>query len=223
MGTANSDNAGTNGTLDTFFSVFNPNSGAGTYKNVDILINGVFCVDDFTQTPQIPWVGIAQHGPQFPNSGAIRTLFTRLVQTFPDIWWGESTTAPPQVTAVPRLYSNDGYGTRTVGVQTTLFGHHNAPWFQEEGFSLPLSAIPVNNRPTNIPAFAVFSFGADVPTRVSQLSIYMDRYRQMADLQPQQSKKFNKAVIKFLQDLQAEVESERLTQADLENEAKKPR
>ena len=210
----------------THFSVlFNPNSGAGTYKNVDILINNVFCVDDFTQTPQIPWVGIAQHGPQFPNSGAIRTLFTRLVQTFPDIWWGESTTAPPQVTAVPRLYSNDGYGTRTVGVQTTLFGHHNAPWFQEEGFRCLCRPIPVNNRPTNIPAsLQFFSFGADVPTRVSQLSIYMDlRYRQMADLQPQQSKKFNKAVIKFLQDLQAEVESERLTQADLENEAKKPR
>ena len=223
MAQANSDNNGTNGALSTFFSVFNPNSGAATYKNVDVLINNVFCTDDYTQNPQIPWVGIAMHGPQFYGSGAIRTLFTQLVKTFPDIWWGKSTTNPPQVTVAPRLYSNDGYATPTVGVQTTLVGTHKYPWFQGQGFSLPLSAIPVNNHGTNIPAFAVFSFGANDPTRVSQLSFYMDRYSQLRDLQPQQSTKFNKAIIAFLQGLQAEVESERLVELNLESEAKKQR
>ena len=42
MGQANSDNSGTNSALDKFFSVFNPGSGSGVYKNIAMLMNDVF-------------------------------------------------------------------------------------------------------------------------------------------------------------------------------------
>jgi hypothetical protein len=221
MPQANSDNNGTNGALDSFFSVFNPNSAA--YKNVNILINNVFCIDDNTQNPPIPYVGIAQHGPQFIGALAINALFVQLTTTFPDIWWAESTTHP-QITAVPRLYSNDGYNPPTVGVQTTLWGTHTQQWFQGAGFSLPLSAILPNKHPTNVPSFAVFTFGAADPTRVSRLSFYMDRYNQMREVQPEKPAKFDQDIIKFLQGLQAQVESQRfIKELDLANEAKRRR
>src|ERR1700728_994887 len=112
MAQANSDNAGANATLDLFFSVFTANSGPGTYKNVNTLINNVFCADD--PAAGIPWVGIAHHGPQFRGALAVRGLYDQIFTSFPDIWWGASTSAPAQTTApvppvppAPRLYSND--------------------------------------------------------------------------------------------------------------------
>lgn len=180
MAKANSDNTGTNGALDKFFSVFSPGSGAGTYKNIDILMNDVFCADD--PAAGIPWVGIARHGPQFRGSANVKGLFQQLITTFPDIWWAASTTHP-EITPVPRLYSNDTYRTPTVGVQTTLWGTHKSLWFQDARYSLPLSAIKPSNKATEAPSFAVFTFGAKDPTRVSQLAFYMDRYNQMREVQ----------------------------------------
>ena len=69
MAKANSDNTGTNGALDKFFSVFNPSSGASTYKNIDILMNDVFCADD----PRRGFPGLASRGTA-PNSVAPQTL-----------------------------------------------------------------------------------------------------------------------------------------------------
>jgi hypothetical protein len=180
MGQANSDNNGANGALDKFFSVFNPSSAAGTYKNIDILINDVFCADD--TAAGLPWVGIARHGPQFRGAANVKGLFHQLITTFPDIWWQESTTHP-KVTHVPRLYSNDTSKPATVGVQTTLWGTHKSEWFQDVRYSLPLSAIKPSNKPTEAPSFAVFAFSAKDPLRVSQLSFYMDRYNQMRQVQ----------------------------------------
>jgi hypothetical protein len=180
MAKANSDNTGTNGALDRFFSVFNPKSGAGTYKNIEILMNDVFCADD--RAAGVPWVGIARHGPQFHGAANVKGLFQQLITTFPDIWWAESTTHP-EITAVPRLYSNDNYRAPTVGVQTTLWGTHKSPWFQDVRYSLPLSAIKPSNKATEAPSFAVFTFGAKDATRVSQMSFYMDRYSQMRETQ----------------------------------------
>ena len=180
MGQANSDNNGANGALDKFFSVFNPGSAGGTYKNIDILINDVFCADDVAN--ELPWVGIARHGPQFRGVTHVKALFHQLITTFPDIWWQESTTHP-KVTPVPRLYSNDTFRPATVGAQTTLWGTHKSPWFQDGRYSLPLSGIKPSNKVTEAPSFAVFSFSAKDPSRVSQLSFYMDRYNQMREVQ----------------------------------------
>lgn len=180
MGQANSDNSGTNSALDKFFSVFNPGSGSGVYKNIAMLMNDVFCADDAAH--DIPWVGITQHGPQFHGAKQVKALFEQLITTFPDIWWQELTTHP-QVTHVPRLYSNDASKPATVGVQTTLFGTHKSPWFQDGRYSLPLSAIKPSNKATEAPSFAVFAFGGKEQARVSQLSFYMDRYSQMRQVQ----------------------------------------
>jgi hypothetical protein len=79
MAQANSDNAGVNATLDRFFSVLNPNSSAGTYKNVNILMNDVFC----PVGGGYPWVGIANHGPQFRGAD-VRGLYEQIFTSFPD-------------------------------------------------------------------------------------------------------------------------------------------
>ena len=161
MGTANSDNAGTNAALTTFFSVFNPgaNAHATIQQKLDILMNNVFCIDDANGNPG---VGITQHGPQFMGATKVRALFQQLFTTFPDVWWAKSRTHPA-ITPVPRLYSNDNYAPPTIGVQTTLWGTHKKPWFQDDtNYSLPLSAIKPNNKATEVPSFAVFSFGARI-------------------------------------------------------------
>jgi hypothetical protein len=215
MAQANSDNAGVNATLDRFFSVLNPNSSAGTYKNVNILMNDVFC----PVGGGYPWVGIANHGPQFRGAD-VRGLYEQIFTSFPDIWWGPSTTYP-KVTAVPRLYSNDAWQPPTVGVQTTMVGTLQQPWFQDaQRYSLPLSAIkPMGGKaPTNVPSFAVFVFGAKDSTRVSQVSFYMDRYNQMRDVQPEEANDFDTDFRLFLKELQDNFAARRLvakTQSDL--------
>lgn len=208
MAQANSDNAGINGTLDKFFSVFNANSGAATYKNVDILINNVFCADG----GGYPWVGIAHHGPQFRGAAGVRLLYEQIFNSFPDIWWAPSTTYP-HVTAVPRLYSNDAWRPPTVGVQTTMVGTLQHPWFQDPHYySLPLSGIAPSTPPkvTNTPSFAVFVFGAQDPTRVSQVSFYMDRYNQARDLQPSGPMPFDTDIRALLQHAQDRADARRL-------------
>jgi hypothetical protein len=212
MAQANSDNAGINGTLDKFFSVFDASSGAGTYKNVDILMNNVFCADNGAG---LPWVGIASHGAQFRGAAAVRGLYGQIFTSFPDIWWGPSTTYPP--TDVPRLYSNDAWAPPTVGVQTTMIGTLQQPWFQNPShYSLPLSGIAVNKPPkaTNTPSFAVFVFGAQDPTRVSQVSFYMDRYNQARDLQPLGPMPFDTDVRALLQHAQDRAETQRLIEVN---------
>jgi hypothetical protein len=226
MAQANSDNAAVNATLDKFFTVFTANSGAAIYKNVDILINEVFCADDGVH----PWIGIAHHGPHFRGTAAIRTLYNQVFASFPDIWWGPSTDAPPHTTApvpppppAPRLYSNDAWRPPTIGVQTTMAGTLQHPWFQGPGYSLPLSGLTpaVPPKRTNTPSFAVFAFGAHDPTRVSQISFYMDRYNQARELQPVGPLPFDTDVRALLQHLEDRAETQRLielnrkTQSDL--------
>jgi hypothetical protein len=231
MAQANSDNAGVNATLDKFFGVFTANSGPAVYKNIDILINEVFCADD----GEHPWIGIAHHGPQFRGTAAIRALYNQVFTSFPDIWWGPSTDAPPQTTApvppvplAPRLYSNDAYAKDpshhpTIGVQTTMAGTLQQPWFQGPGYSLPLSGLTpaVPPKRTNTPSFAVFAFGAQDPTRVSRISFYMDRYNQARELQPIGPLPFDTDIRALLQHLEDRAETQRLielnrkTQSDL--------
>jgi hypothetical protein len=213
MAQANSDNAGTNGTLDRFFSVFTANSGAGTYRNVNILMTDVFCADNGAG---LPWVGIARHGPQFRGAAQVRGLYEQIFRSFPDIWWGESTTYP-DLTRVPRLYSNDAWAPPTIGVQTTMVGTLQEPWFpddQDPRFSLPLSGIQrATNKRADVPSFAVFVFSdAKDPTRVSQVSFYMDRYSQTRDLQPGSPTDFATAVRELLQRVQDRADLSRVVQ-----------
>ena len=215
MAKANSDNSGTNSTLDKFFSVFTANSAASIYKNINFLINEVFCADE----GGYPWIGIAHHGPQFRHEAGVRKLYGQVFGSFPDIWWGPSTSAPAQTTApvpvvplAPRLYSNDGSHPPTIGVQTTMVGTFHQPWFQDQAYSLPLSAITPSKPPkrTNTPSFAVFVFGAKDPTRVSHVSFYMDRYNQARDLQPIHPSSFDTDVRLLFQNAQDRADTQRL-------------
>ena len=223
MAQANSDNAGANSTLDKFFSVFNANSGAGTYKNIDILIHDVFCADGGGD----PWIGIAHHGPQFRGEAGVRKLYDQVFRSFPDIWWGPSTSAPaqtiapvPAVPPAPRLYSNDGWHPPTIGVQTTMVGTFHQRWFQDQAYSLPLSAVTPSTPPkrTNTPSFAVFVFGAEDPTRVSHVSFYMDRYNQARDLQPIHPSSFDTDVRLLFQNAQDRADTQRLIELNQKTE-----
>jgi hypothetical protein len=221
MARATSDNNNTRVALDKFFSVFNPHAAANRYKNLNLLMDEVFCADSppFPLPPSVPAVGITKHGPQFRGSANVRGLFQQLIDAFPDVSWAESTTYP-NITPVPRLYSNDDYATPTVGVQTTLFGTHKGPWFQDSArYSLPLSAIKPNGKTTEVPSFAVFTFGAQNGTRVSQLSFYMDRYNQMRDTQAYaDANDFDTDMRKVLKDIHNFVSVQTLaekTQADV--------
>ena len=120
MGQANSDNNGANGALDKFFSVFNPSSAAGTYKNIDILINDVFCADD--TAAGLPWVGIARHGPQFRGAANVKGLFHQLITTFPDIWWQDQRRTPKSHTCRGSTQTTPP-NRRPSASRTTLSGH----------------------------------------------------------------------------------------------------
>ena len=208
-----------NATLDTFFKVFDPRSGPGVYKNLDILINQAFCADN---GGKFPWLGITQHGPQFRGAAQVRDFYKQRFATFSDLWWGESTTAPPDLKPVPRLYSNDGYNPPTVGIQTTFQGKHTGLWFQDRArYSLPLSAIQPSGMKTEVPACAVFTFGAKDPSRISQLAYYMDRYKQMKEVQQGHGDTFDTYIRGLLNDIHVRAETSRLielnekTQADI--------
>jgi hypothetical protein len=189
MGRANIDN-GANATVDKFFEVLG-DPKTGNYLNLDYLMQYVFC-PDANGPPQIPTVGVAMHGPSFTGAADVRRLFKTFFTSFPDMTF----TQYPDKTA--RLYSRDGYRPPTIGIAANLNGTYQKPWFYKEKkgdrdthYSKPLSdIIPVRGNfqsiwQPGIAAFAQFAFGDERnPTLVSQLSIYMDRYRFMSDLVP---------------------------------------
>ncbi len=105
------------------------------------------------------------------------------------------TQVPDPTTNSPgRLYSPDTQQT-TIGVRAIFQGTYVQPWFQKDKnkkdkdshYSKPLSDIPVfQNALMNlnqIPGVVVFTF-ADPNNQysVSQVSMYLDRYRFITDL-----------------------------------------
>jgi hypothetical protein len=203
-----------NATIDTFFKVFDP--GQGDYENLDTLMNKAFCADG----GGLPWVGITRHGPQFRGAAQVRDFYKQRFATFSNLWWGESTTAPPHLTRVPRLYSNDGYDPPTVAVQTTFQGKHTGLWFQDRTrFSLPLSAIQPSGNKTEVPACAVFAFGAEDPSRISQLSYYMDRYNQMREVQEAHGNTFDTYIRSLLNDIHVRAKTSHLSELNVKTQA----
>ena len=187
MGTANSDNAATNQTVDNFFGVVDSTLG-GNYGDVAYLVNSVFCPDDLPN-PTRPSVGITDHGPNFIGKQEIRGLFTQLFTSFPTL----------RIQQIPnsqgRFFSRDGQ-TTAIGIRATFSGEYQAPWFKKDKgkgdkkshYSKPLSDIAIHSASlmsTTIPMFLVFTFGDPSHTsQISQASMYLDRYRFIADLTP---------------------------------------
>jgi hypothetical protein len=193
MGNASSNNPDANKALDAFFSVFVPTSGHRL--DVDWLLQTVFCdetADPLHPNLKIPQVGITGHGPTFIGKDAVRELFEKLVDSFPE----DLSLKEVLDDGDGRLYSADGKRTQ-IGVRTMLTGTLKRAWFPWRGkgvkakqsyYSKPLSDIRVyesDYRSMEIPAFAVFTFDApNEASRVSRWSLYLDRYKMMTDLSP---------------------------------------
>jgi hypothetical protein len=203
MAIANSNNANNNTKLDNFFAVFT--YGNGNYGNVPFLFlnQNVFCPDDRPNNPTIPGVGITSHGPNFYGQVDITNLFDQLFTSFnpPNLQPGQDPLSitqllDPTTNTPARLYSPDNQLT-TIAVRATLKGTYVQPWFQKDKnkkdkdshYSKPLSDIPTfpNARMglNSIPMVVVFFFGdTNNPNSVSQVAMYLDRYRFVTDLTP---------------------------------------
>ena len=200
MGTANSNNPNYDQKLDNFFGVFDPTNSTGHYGDLNYLVQNqnVFCPDNPPKNPTIPSVGITDHGPNFTGAAEITTLFQQLFNSFnppQPLQPGQLALAITQYpNATGRLYSPDNQPT-TIGIRAILQGTYVQPWFQKDKkkkdkdshYSKPLSDIPVfasaQMNLNQIPGFVVFTFGDNAhPYSVSQVSMYLDRYRFITDL-----------------------------------------
>jgi hypothetical protein len=182
MGVPNSATAANIQTVTNFFAAI----GTHTTANVLALFS-----NDSAGPPPVPTVGITSHTPNFTYMADLTLLFNRLFTSFPDL------TLTPYA-GKPWLYSLDSYGgLPTIGVETDLAGSYQAPWFPKVAgtkdsishYSKPLSDISPqqgNFQPTKIPAYCAFALNVANPNNplISQLSIFMDRYRFEADLKP---------------------------------------
>jgi hypothetical protein len=178
-------NAQNDNTLGLFFNVIN---GAGAHhQNLDYLMQNVFSPNGGATGAHplgtIPAVGITDHGPQFYGAGEVRLLFQTFFTAFPD-----AQILPQLSPGVPskRLYSQD---QTMIGIQTILAGTQKDLWFQHRStalglpdhYSPPLSDIePDGSHKMQLPAAAAFNFDAN--SKISQLSLYFDRYLMNSQL-----------------------------------------
>jgi hypothetical protein len=189
------------GQVASFFDFFTPrNPNYGQDAN---LIN-LFSVDSANPNPPpailFPVLGITDHavpgktiGPGVHGRTRIQRIFHRLFASF------EGTLLFDPLDASPYLQSIDG---STVSVRITITGTQTGTWFPpgDADASLPFSALPSAGKPSTIAACAVFTF--DGTPLIQQLALYMDRYKLMSDLQPEDlTTKFNPKITTFLQNL----------------------
>lgn len=178
-------------TLNVFFDVINGTDLSGTgvganhYHDSKYLIDSVFCGNNLPLP--YPWIGITDHGPQFKGSAQIKILLDELFLCF------DTFVLLPQVSRVgktpvetsQRLNSRNGAPVSMISVQTVMHGTHVAQWFKDGTGtpSPPLSPIvPDKNHVMEIPVSAVFAF--DNKNKISQLSLYLDRYKMQQQLTP---------------------------------------
>lgn len=185
-------------TFQAFFDVFTSGNPDGT--KVTNLMN-LFCLDgenDPHGNPTIPNVGIAHHGPDFKGAQDVTDLWNHFLgQSFRNFMFAPANLVLPgqhfHPIPPPRLYSKPDYPTHAapipmIGIQCELSGDFFADWFQAAPHnSNPLSGIhPVPGHPIHIDleACAVFAFDTTADSRITNLFVYLDRYRLLHTLQP---------------------------------------
>jgi hypothetical protein len=185
-------------TFQAFFDVFTSGDPDGT-KVTNIM--NLFCPDgeyDAQGNPTIPNVGIAHHGPDFKGVQDVTDLWNHFLgQSFRNFMFVPSKLILPgqnfHPIDPPRLYSKLDYPTKAspipmIGIQCELSGDFFADWFQTPPHnSNPLSGIhPVPGHPINVDvqACAVFAFDNTVNSRITNLFVYLDRYKLLHKLQP---------------------------------------
>jgi hypothetical protein len=166
-------------TLGSFIQYFN----AGSIAN----IKAQFCNDDPAANPQVPCVGITDHGPAFFLQQGVDDLFTQLLRTtFKNLTW---VSYPPHLT----WPGGGAYQYAEIGVQSTFTGTYKGNWFPSGG---PHGSSPLSNlqnyahyghhlgkkrgNADGLPAFAVFTF--DGANKIRQLQMYLDRYALMQSI-----------------------------------------
>jgi hypothetical protein len=168
--------------LDLFFSVMNPTmpdgSASANYGNINFLMQNVFSQDATAST--IPAVGITDYGPQFLGADDVKHLFDKLLhKTFKNTFF----ISPMSTYLIANNQSMAAAQTLLGGTQTDVWYQHNdkTPPHNKDHYSPPISTIqPDGTHSTEVPAVAVFTFGANF--FVNQLSMYFDRYKMNQDL-----------------------------------------
>jgi hypothetical protein len=184
----NSDSTATNLAVDNFFKVVDSALRDANYGVVTWLMQNAFSPDNAGNgTPQ---VGISGHGPNFIGATEVAALFDKFFFSFPDFRIAQGMLAQGGPTLTGRLYARDADAPPTIGLRVTLMGTYSQPWFKKKKgikdkkshYSKPLSDIPADSsQVTTLEGFAVFSFANNL---ISQLSIYLDRYKLSTDLLP---------------------------------------
>ena len=138
-----------------------------------------------------PNVGISGHGPNFVGAADVAALFDKFFFSFPDFRMTQGVLTPQGgTTLTARLYARDSDAPPTMGTRVTLLGTYSQPWFKKKKkvkdskthYSKPLSDIPADgSMTTTLEGFGVFSFDGG---KISQLSVYLDRYKLSNDLLP---------------------------------------
>ena len=183
--------------ITNFLNYFTP--GNANYGNVGSQSTSGSLMTLFSANS--PIVGITDHGdaniyvvgPGFVGQAAIQGLFAQFFMCFAALTLKD--------VGFPWMSSND---QQTIAVRFTLQGTQQGPWFSQgnpngNNYSLPLSEIAPSQNASQIPSCSVFTF--DNTNLITNLSLYMDRYKLMRDLQPEAKGNFDKKVKKFINTL----------------------
>jgi hypothetical protein len=187
----------------TYFTPSNTNYGkVGDQSTAGTLMN-LFSSDDNVNVPlTYPIVGITDHGdatnyvigPGFVGQTDIKGLFNQLFSTT----GGAFGSLTFKDIGFPWMYSND---QTVIAVRLNLQGTQQGPWFSQgtaggKHYSLPLSEITPNSNQSQLPTCAVFTFNGS--NQITNLALYLDRYKMLYDLQNEPKKNFEKKLKQFI-------------------------
>lgn len=181
--------------LTQFYQTLANFSGGGPTPAQKGTALGAFFCGDAAGPPQIPAIGITNHGPHgakepyFLGQAEIQDLWKQFYTSFPDFYFQPANIilpGSPGGVQAPVFSSNNPVPMRSV--QCDLKGTFKADWYQHPHphQSPPLSTLhPKPGGPylkVSIAACAVFSY--DNANLITRLWIYMDRYKLQTDLGP---------------------------------------
>jgi hypothetical protein len=146
-------------------------------NNADLTtLMGTFSQSNPNTTPR---VGITSYGPQFVGFTAVQRLFRQLFITFSRVTLTEQGPIDLANPTANWLFNAAGSPIPQIGIQMNLSGVQVAAWFAAGTpyYSPPLSTIvPDSTRAMDLDVSVIFSFDAANYNKISQVSLYFDRY-----------------------------------------------
>ena len=180
--------------LTQFYQTLANFSGGGPAPPQKGAALGAFFCGDLPGPPQIPAIGITNHGPYGPKEpyflgqADIQDLWKQFYISFPDDFYFQPANivlpGSPGGVRAPVFSSNAPVPMRAV--QCDLKGTFKSDWYQtpHPHTSPPLSTIhPKPGGPYfNVSIAACAAFSYDNANQITRLWIYMDRYKLQTDL-----------------------------------------